>query len=152
MAEPSKLSPSQAAEVLQVHPRTLRRYCKAFANALSSSASVTGKKRYFDSSDIETLRRAQKYLSEGMNMEEVAEILPIRPSNQENQSPLVLSTESAIIVGELRERTRGVVVKVDEHDERIRQLEERIAELEKGSDPWWKRFLRRFLTKNTDTR
>lgn len=131
--EPRSLAPSQTAEVLGVSTRTLRRYSTILSNSLSESSSKRGKKRYYNSQDVETLRRAQRMMRQGMTLKDIAEVLPIQPANDVPDTAMILSSEQAVMVGAAYEAARRLEEDHKEHDERIAALE-RWSRL-----PWWKK-------------
>lgn len=124
MAQPSKLSPAQAAEILGLQTRTLRRWSNIFAVALSPSASVKGKKRFFSGQDISTLRRAMAMRERGMSLADIAAVLPIVPADENEATSLTLSTEQSMILGTVVERARALSDEMDSQDDRIAKLEE----------------------------
>jgi len=134
VAQPDKLSPSQAAEVLQIHKRTLRRWSGLFAVALSPSAGATGKKRYYNSQDIQTLRRVEKLKKTGMSLSEIASVLPVVPADQDEATSVVLSSEANVVIGGLIERQRATDEKIDD---RFRKYDEYFKL------PWYRRFWKR---------
>jgi len=134
--EPQRLTPSQAASLLDISTRTLSRRALAFEISLSEGASRRGRKRSFDGEDISTLRRAQDLMDRGMTIAEVAEILSVRPSNDESH-PIVLSPESNIALGTALERTKQIGDELHDQDTRIDRLEKWLRE------PWYRRLFGR---------
>ena len=134
VSQPHKLTPAQAAEVLEIHKRTLRRWSVLFANALSPSAGATGKKRYYNSQDIQTLRRVEKLKRRGMQLSEIADVLPVVPADENDATSVVLSSEANVVIGGLIERQRAtdekIVEKFDKYDEYFKL-------------PWYRRFWKR---------
>jgi len=122
--EPRSLTPSQCAEVLGVSTRTLRRYSSALSNSLSEPASKRGKKRFYNSQDVETLRRAQKMMRQGMRLADISEVLPIQPAGDVPDTALIYSPEQNMALGAVIERARTIGESQEEHEERLRALEE----------------------------
>jgi len=134
VASSQKLTPSQAAEVLQIHKRTLRRWSVLFANALSPSAGATGKKRFYNGQDIATLQRVEKLKKQGMSLSEIASVLPVVPADEDQPNPLVLAPETQVLIGGVIERQRAT-------DERIDDRFRKYDEYFKLS--WWQRIWKR---------
>jgi len=129
--QPDKLSPAQCAEILEIRPRTLRRWSVTLATALSPSASVAGRKRYYSGSDIQTLRRAQEMMKDGMTLKRIAEVLPIVPADEDSPTSVILSSEMSLAMQEQAMGLGAVMQKQitisedqEEHDERLRALED----------------------------
>lgn len=135
--EPRSLTPSQCAEVLDISTRTLRRYSSILSNSLSETASKRGRKRFYSSSDVDTLRRAQKMMRQGMTLKDISEVLPIQPANDVEATALTLSPEANQVIGGLVERARQIGEEVESQDERLRKIEE-FMKL-----PWWQRIWKR---------
>lgn len=133
LSQPSKLSPSQAAEVLQIHKRTLRRWSVLFANSLSPSAGATGKKRYYQGTDIQTLRRVEQLKARGMKLSEIAEILPIVPADENESTSVVLAPEQNLVIGGMIERAKQLGDELESQDERLKRLEDW------SKLPWYKK-------------
>jgi len=129
--QPDKLSPAQCAEILGIQPRTLRRWSVILATGLSPSAAAIGRKRYYSGSDIQTLRRAQEMMKNGMTLKRIAEVLPIVPADEDKSTSVILSSEmslamqeQAMALGALAERGRTISESQEEHEERLKRLEE----------------------------
>ena len=133
-----KLTPSQTAALLDVTTRTLRRWSKAFGVSLSETARRSGKKRFYQGSDVEVLRTAQDQLREGKSIAEVAASLPQAASGS-TESALVLSPEQNIVLGEVRERTRHLDFVSEDHEDRLKRLEAELAYMRWKALPFWKR-------------
>jgi len=133
-----KLTPSQTAALLDVTTRTLRRWSKAFAGSLSETASRSGKKRFYQGSDVEILRIAQEGLRQGKTSKEVAASLP-EAARGSTETALTLSPEQNIVLGEVRERTRHLDFVSEDHEDRLKRLERELAYMRWRSLPWWKR-------------
>jgi len=131
--EPRSLTPSQTAEVLGVSTRTLRRYSSILSNSLSEPASKRGQKRFYNSQDVETLRRAQRMMRGGMTLKNISEVLPIQPAGDVPDSALMVGTETAMIVGANQERVQIIFEEITEHDDRLKRLEDW------SKLPWWKK-------------
>lgn len=127
------------AELLGISTRTVRRWSIAFSKALSPSARRRGRKRAFDGGDVETFQRASGLLDEGLDLEQVAERLPI-VSPESRSTALTLSTEASLALGQALERTSRLIDSVDDHDDRLDRLE-RWARSRRTWDvlPWWRR-------------
>jgi len=130
--QPALLTPSQTAELLDIHVRTLRRYCAVLAVALSPTASRKGRKRFFDGGDIEVLQRAQKLMADGRTLAEIANVVAVRPADEETTA-LTLSPEANQAVGAIMERTRALTDDVENQDDRLKKLEEW------AKQSWWKK-------------
>jgi len=131
--EPRSLTPSQCAELLDISTRTLRRYSSILSNSLSEPASKRGRKRFYSSQDVDTLRRAQKMMRQGMTLSDIAEVLPIQPADDVESTALTLSPETNQVIGGLVEVTRQEREKNQDQDERLDRLEEWAKQL------WWKK-------------
>lgn len=134
-----KLTPSQTAALLDVTTRTLRRWSKAFAGSLSETASRSGKKRFYQGSDVEVLRIAQEELRQGKTVKEVAASLP-KAATGSTETALILSPEQNIVLGEVRERTRHLDFVSEDHEDRLKQLEAELVYMRWKSLPFWKRW------------
>jgi len=128
----TRLSPAQAAAMLDISPRTLRRWSVAFEAALGSSARRKGKRRAYSSQDIETLRRAQQELASGRTLAEVSPGLPVVDPDAP-ASALVLSPEQSFVLGQLSERSDRMADTVTNHDDRLADLEAYLRL------PWYRR-------------
>jgi len=137
VSSPRKLSPSQAAEVLQIHKRTLRRWSVLFANSLSPSAGATGKKRFYNGADIQTLRRVEKLKANGMQLAEIADVLPVVPADENESTSVVLAPEANLALGQVIERARAIGDELVDQDERLRRIEE-FMKL-----PWYRRLFKK---------
>lgn len=135
----TRLTPAQTADILEVNPRTLRRWSGKFSKALSDTARAKGKKRYYTGSDVEIPQQAQGMLAEGKKMQEVAELLPDAEVIS-TSTALTLSPEQNIVLGEVRERTRSLTFTSEDHSQRIELLEKELAFLRWKSLLIWKRF------------
>ena len=71
-------------------------------------------------------------MDRGMTIREVAEVLSIRPSNDEAH-PIVLSPESNIALGTALERTKQIGDELHDQDDRLTNLEEW------AKQSWWKK-------------
>lgn len=141
MTDPKRLTAKQAAEILEVSPRTLRRWAKAFKDQLSEGAR--GRRRSYNGRDIETLRLARELFEQGLASEQIVKQLPIRGKAEETTA-VVLSTEQAMIVGELREVARRFGLDLSDHDTRIERTEEELRRFRIWLRlPWWKRLFDR---------
>jgi len=139
-----KLTPSQAAEVLQIHKRTLRRWSVLFANALSPSAGATGKKRFYNSADIQTLRRVEKLKKDGMQLSEIASVLPVVPADEDQPNPLILAPEANLALGQVIERARAIGDELIDQDERLVDQNERLRRIEEFMRlPWYRRLFKK---------
>jgi len=128
----TRLSPAQAAAMLDISPRTLRRWSVAFEAALSFSARRKGKRRAYSGQDIDTLRRAQQEIVSGRTLSEIAPGLPVVDPDAPT-SALVLSPEQSFVLGQLSERSDRMTETVTDHDDRLAALEAFFRE------PWWRR-------------
>ena len=131
--EPTRLTPSQCAELIGVSTRTLRRYSSILALALSAAASQRGKKRYYSSNDVDSLRRAQKMMGRGMTLADIADVLPIQPATDEASTALTLSPEANLALGSVIERARQIGDELIDQDDRLRRIEKWAAL------PWWQK-------------
>lgn len=138
MPEADKLNPAQAAHLLDIAPRTLRRWSSAFERSLGESASRKGKKRFYTGPDIEILRMAAGYLAEGKKIAEVAELLP-EAELTSTESALILAPEQNIALGQALERTRHLGHVSEDHEQRIKDLEAEINRLRWERLPFWKK-------------
>jgi len=129
-----KFSPAQAAEILQIHKRTLRRWSVLFANALSPSAGAVGKKRFYNGQDIATMQRVEQLKRRGMSLSEIASVLPVVPADEDQPNPLVLAPETNVVIGGLIERQRATDEKIDD---RFRKYDEYFKL------PWYRRLFKK---------
>ena len=144
------ITPRQVAEMLFISPRTLARWCIAFEQSLSETASRRGRKRFFTSADIQQLQKAQTMLNEGLTIEATAQQLPVITPEEEQQTALVLAPEHAYQLGQLVTQAEGLVQEVNRLRERGRTLEQEKEDLQYRIDrvertvewlkrPIWKR-------------
>lgn len=138
MEHAEKLSPAQAAAMLEINPRTLRRWSLAFAESLSKTARRKGQKRFYTSADLTVLYTARDFLSSGLTLAEVAKKLPT-VDIESISTALTLPTEINIALGEVRERTRHLDLMTNDHDQRLKDLESELARLKWERLPFWKR-------------
>lgn len=130
--QPALLTPSQTAELLDIHVRTLRRYSTVLRIALSPTASRKGRKRFYDGGDLEVLQRCRRLMADGMTLKEIANVVAVRPADEETTA-LTLSTEANLALGQVIERARAISDELIDQDDRLRRLES-WAQL-----PFWKK-------------
>ena len=70
-------SPGQISEMLKIPASTLRRYSVDFADVLSESASVSGRKRVYTDSDVLLLRKIRELSSQRLEPDEIRSRLQI---------------------------------------------------------------------------
>ena len=116
------LSSKQAAEMLGISTRTLRRWSVAFTASLGPEAARKGRRRAYSSQDIGILRRAQEELAQGRTLAEVAPSLPV-VEPEAPSTALTLSPEANLALGQALERTARMSHAVSEHDDRLDRLE-----------------------------
>jgi len=148
------LTPAQAAEMCSISTRTLARWALAFSDSLSEAASRKGRKRFFSSADIETLRKADAYIQDGMSIADAAALLPVIDPEEEKTTALMLSPEVALQVGQIIEvtdtlkeemyRLRDKNDRLEERNIRLEQKnernEDRLQRLEaRARQPFWRR-------------
>ncbi len=121
------LSPAQAADLLRVSTRTLRRWSATFAGSLSESGRRSGRKRAYSSQDVDTFRRAQEMLNQNLTLPEVAARLPIIEPG-EPTTALTLSPEADALIVRMAETVADYVIRL-----------ERLEAWARG--PWWRRIL-----------
>jgi len=131
--QPTRLTPSQTAELLEVTTRTLRRYSSILSVALSPSAAQAKRKRFYSGSDVEILRRAQKMMKDGMALAEIATVLPVVPAGENESTSLTLSPEQNMALGAVVERAQRLTDEIGGQGERLKRLEEW------SRLPWWKK-------------
>lgn len=131
-----RLTPKQAAEMLDVSTRTLRRWSVAFDRSLSSGASRKGKRRTYDGQDIQILKRAASMLADGMTTAQIANVLDVRMAEEETQAIVLAPETTAVIVEIARDAATAL--------ERLEHLADRVEALEESAKkPLWKRILKR---------
>ena len=148
------LTPAQAAQMCNISTRTLARWALAFSDSLSEHASREGRKRFFSSADIETLRKAESYIQDGMTIADAAALLPVVDPEEEKTTALMLSPEVALQVGQIIEvtdtlkeemyRLRDKNDRLEERNIRLEQKnernEDRLQRLEaRARQPFWRR-------------
>jgi len=144
VAQASKISPSQAAEILGLQKRTLRRWSSLFTNALSPSAGAKGRKRFYNGSDIATLQRAQKLKDQGMQLSEIASVLPVVPADEDESTSVVLAPEANLALGQVIERARAIGDELVDQDERLVDQNERLRRIEEFMRlPWYRRLFKK---------
>ena len=111
------LTPSQVASMIGTTPRTLARWAVACAHALSPTARVIGKKRFFSSYDVQQLQQLADLIKiQGLTIEAAAQSLTVIEDVDEEEvqnSALVLSTEAAGQVATVVERTQNMVNEIN---------------------------------------
>ncbi len=130
------LSSKQAAGLLEISTRTLRRWSVAFAGSLSEGARRKGRRRAYSSQDVDTFRKAQAMLGQALTIEQVAARLPIIQPG-EPTTALTLSPEANLALGQALERTARVSETVSDHDDRLKRLEDWLRL------PWYRRMFGR---------
>ena len=124
----TRLTPAQAAGILEITKRTLRRWSNAFESSLSEPARRHGRKRFYSGEDIATLERAQQYIAEGMSLAEVAEQLPVITPD-DKPTALILAPE-----------VHAAIISVsDRQDDMQAQLEYLLAREKWRTLSWWER-------------
>jgi len=138
--QPTRLTPSQTAELLEVTTRTLRRYSSILSVALSPSAAQAGRKRFYSGSDVEILRRAQKMMKDGMALKEIATVLPVVPAGDDESTSLTLSPEQNMALGAVVERARQLTDELSDQGDQLTDQDERLKRLEEWYRlPWYRR-------------
>lgn len=115
MSTTKAYTPAQAAQLLSVHPNTVRQWCSQFADVLSESA--TARPRLLRESDIATLQIAAQLRSEGMAVADVLLRLRQVPI-ADRQSPTIDATATHV-------------------DERLRSVDERLSRVESQRSMWF---------------
>lgn len=142
--EPTRLTPSQTAEILNVSRRTLRRWSVAFADSLSPGAARKGKRRSYDGEDVETLRRAGKFMEDGLSTKQAAEVLPVRDKNDETSTALVLAPEAQVAILQIAEKTATALERIDHVADRVGDQSDELDKIRRWLElPWWKRIFSR---------
>lgn len=107
------LTPSQVAGMIGTTPRTLARWAVACTHALSPTASVKGKKRFFSSYDVQQLQQLADLIKiQGLTIEAASTSLTVIEDvdvEEVQNTALVLSTEAAGQVATVVERTQNMV-------------------------------------------
>ena len=111
----SRLSPAQAAALLDITTRTLRRWSQAFAASLSESARRKGRKRHYSGDDIAMLERAKQFIADGLNLSEAAVQLPVITPD-EKPSAVALTPEAQQVMARVAD-------KLSAHEKQIARLE-----------------------------
>lgn len=126
------LTPGQVAALLKLDESTVRRYCRQFAEHLSPSASATGRRRRFTSSDVAILARARDLLR-SHTPAEVGALLSIVESEP---APAAVTTTLPALADEVGQArallaTLGAEVRRQAEEQRAQIAEQahRIAEL-----------------------
>jgi len=127
------LTPSQVASMIGTTPRTLARWAVACSHALSSTASVKGKKRFFSSYDVQQLQQLADLIKlRGLTIQAAASSLTVIEDVDEEEvqgSALVLSTEAAGQVATVVERTQNMVNEINRLRDVTALQQAEIAEL-----------------------
>ena len=143
-------TPSQASEMLNIPPSTLRRYANHFSSHLSEHARRERGRRY-DEQDISILARARELLNEGHSPDKTNELLALVAAEQPSpESTLALIPSISQALSEALDTARALRIEVSELNERqsatdntLSELASRLAALEHERSPWYKRLLRR---------
>lgn len=143
----NRLTPKQAAEIVGIPTRTLRRWANEFGSSLSEGArQKKGRWRSYDGQDIQILQKAKELLNKGTTLEGVAQVLPLREA-EEKTSALMLSPEVNLAMlqavdqsARALERIEGVRDRVEDLRERQSESDRLLASLEAWlTQPWYNR-------------
>lgn len=151
MSTTKRYTPAQAAQLIGVHPNTIRQWCSQFADVLSPDA--TGRPRLLRESDIATLQIASQLRSEGISVADVLSRLREIPV-ADRQSPTVdvastpvdttmTPTEGSTqlpapvdIGAVLADFATVVDGRVSAVQEDVRRVDERLTQIEKVRSVW----------------
>lgn len=127
----TEYTPREASRLLDVPASTIRRWAKRFSHRLSSGAQR--RKRIYDQNDLDTFARIRDLSAQNHTLDEIDGMLgDIVYQTNDHQRSLSLP-------GVLRE-INGITGRVDEHDQELKQLRQRLQKIEEDMDkPWWKR-------------
>lgn len=144
MSTTKRYTPAQAAQLIGVHPNTIRQWCSQFADVLSPDA--TGRPRLLRDSDIATLQIASQLRSEGISVADVLSRLreiPVvdrqtphvdattQPTEDSTQLPAPVDVSA--LLTDLAVMVDGRVTQVGE---RLRTVDERLAKVETQRSVW----------------
>lgn len=144
-------NPNQTSEMLKIPTSTLRRYAQQYADHLSEHATKQRNRRYTEQ-DIATLARARELLREGKAPKQVNELLSVvsdaEPSPEQTLA-LIPSISQALT--EALDTARALRVQVDaheqlvsEHERKLSELAERLAQIEQDAQtPWYHKIFKR---------
>ncbi len=151
MSTTKRYTPAQAAQLLDCHANTIRKWIADFGDVLSEDA--TGRPRLLRESDIATLQIAAQLRSEGISVADVLSRLREIPV-ADRQTPTVDVTSShvdastqptedatqlpaLVDVGAVLADFASVVDgRVTQVDERLRSVDERLAKVETQRSVW----------------
>ena len=151
MSTTKAYTPAQAAQLLSVHPNTVRQWCSQFADVLSESA--TARPRLLRESDIAVLQIAAQLRSEGISVADVLlrlQQLPVADRQSPtidatathvdattaptNDAVMLPATDIGAILTDLAVMVDGRVTQVDE---RLRSVDERLSRVESQRSMWF---------------
>lgn len=141
-------NPAAVSEMLNLPPSTLRRLAGQFADLLSETARIAGKKRKYTDDDVLLLKRISQYTRQKKTPEEIRKLLTIVEPEPEKSNALALLPSVLAEFETLRQHLADVESKLtasqERHDQASAELletRERLERLETWLKlPWWKRF------------
>lgn len=129
-----RISPKQAAELLDVSVPTIRRWSNHFATSLSEGATpARGRHRHYTEGDIAVMARAKELLASGLTYDKVAEILSVESAQGGESKSLVPAAAPAELpfphqVMESREAIGRALQVISERDGQLAGALEIIAD------------------------
>lgn len=148
MSSEKTYSPSQAGQLIDVHPNTIRKWIDEFGDVLSESAR--SRPRLLRESDVATLALAKQMRDEGLSVADTLERLRQIPASERHAptidapttptdastTPTVDSTHLPAPV-DVAAIVAGIAHAVEDRtDERLRQIDERLTQVERGRSVW----------------
>ena len=133
--------PKSVSEMLDIPGSTLRRYCADYADLLSETARVTGRKRRYTNDDLLVLRRIKELTRNRKSPDEIRAAAAAAAAETETdvKSALVLIPAIAAEFEQLRSQIARLQSDQDENRAAIEQLRRELA----ARRPWWAKIIRR---------
>lgn len=126
-------SPKAVSEMLHIPSSSLRRYAVEYADFLSDTASIPGRKRRYTDNDILVMRQIRKLAYERKTPNEIKDELQLIDKGTATTSALALVPE---VIQEF-ENIRTIIAQLEQDNQ---EQAERIARLEAWLTlPAWKR-------------
>ena len=122
-------TPKAVSEMLHIPPSSLRRYAAEYAQFLSDTANITGKKRRYNDNVIIIMRRIRKLAYEHKTQPEIIDALQLVDPTEATTSALALVPD---VIQEF-ENIRSIIAQLEQDN---KQLQARLDWLE---TPFFKR-------------
>jgi len=124
------ITPGQVSDSLDVPPSTLRRWAVRFADHLSPQPEGRGHRKY-TVADVNTFRKIRDLSAEGVLLDDIADQLDLVDQDQPDQTFDLVTTEAYTrTLDHAVDRIQSHQIAIDDHSQRLTQLESRLAKMD----------------------